>query len=165
MKENKGITLVALIITIIVMMILVAVSVAIIIKSDLLGTAKSSGTAYRENMNAEQGMGKADIKINNDDTTMEDYIGAINGEDEKQVIPIDINGNNPFNEDLTFIPGETWRQWARRMEGTMFTKNGEESPSVSVRIVTTEDRGEGLYWFVRKRRMDLPFSCGWRSFL
>ena len=39
MKRNKGITLIALIITIIVMLILVAVSVNVIIKSNLIGTA------------------------------------------------------------------------------------------------------------------------------
>ena len=46
MKNNKGITLVALIITIIVMLILVAVSVGILINSDLLGTAEKAGNAW-----------------------------------------------------------------------------------------------------------------------
>lgn len=40
MKNQKGITLVALIITIIVMLILVAVSVAVVINSNILGTAE-----------------------------------------------------------------------------------------------------------------------------
>ena len=39
-NRNKGITLVALIITIVVMLILVAVSVNVIIKSNLIGTAE-----------------------------------------------------------------------------------------------------------------------------
>jgi len=77
MKENKGITLVALIITIIVMMILVAVSVAVILKSDLLGTAKGAGTRYKDNMNAEQNMGTGQIKVG--DKTMKDYLASING--------------------------------------------------------------------------------------
>lgn len=38
MKKNAGITLIALIITIVVMLILVAVSVKILISSDLIGT-------------------------------------------------------------------------------------------------------------------------------
>ena len=55
MKKNKGITLVALIITIIIMMILVGVSVAMVVNSNLLGRAKQAGdnmqTAYLEEQN------------------------------------------------------------------------------------------------------------------
>ena len=46
-KEEKGITLVALIITIVVMLILVAVSVNVIVNSDLIGHAEKTGDAYR----------------------------------------------------------------------------------------------------------------------
>lgn len=42
MKNQKGITLVALVITIIVMLILVSVSIAIIINSDLFGSAEKA---------------------------------------------------------------------------------------------------------------------------
>ena len=41
-KKNKGITLIALIITIVVMLILVAVSVNVLIKSNLIGTAEKA---------------------------------------------------------------------------------------------------------------------------
>ena len=47
MKKNKGITLIALIITIIVMLILVAVSVNILIKSNLIGTAEKTTDKYK----------------------------------------------------------------------------------------------------------------------
>ena len=47
MRKQKGITLIALIITIIVMLILVGVSVQILIKSDLIGTTESAGEAYK----------------------------------------------------------------------------------------------------------------------
>ena len=46
MKRNKGITLVALIITIVIMLILVAVSVNVIIKSNLLGIAEKVTNKY-----------------------------------------------------------------------------------------------------------------------
>ena len=46
-KRNRGITLIALIITIIVMLILVAVSVNILIKSNLIGTAEKAVNKYR----------------------------------------------------------------------------------------------------------------------
>ena len=55
MRNTKGITLIALIITIIVMLILVGVVVQVVIQSDLLGTAKTAGdkyeTAYEEESN------------------------------------------------------------------------------------------------------------------
>ena len=47
MKNKKGITLIALIITIIVMLILVAVSVRVLVQSDLIGIAESAGEAYK----------------------------------------------------------------------------------------------------------------------
>ena len=46
-NRNKGITLIALIITIIVMLILVAVSVNILIKSNLIGTAEKTVNKYK----------------------------------------------------------------------------------------------------------------------
>lgn len=46
-KQNRGITLIALIITIIVMLILVAVSVNILIKSNLIGTAEKAADKYK----------------------------------------------------------------------------------------------------------------------
>jgi len=133
-RKEKGITLVALIITIIVMMILVAVSVAIIIKSDLLGTAKGAGTAYRSNMDAEQNFGTGNIKINNEDTTMGDYIGTINGgvQANEQVVVIHSYGSFILKEQITCIPGETWREWIERHQGQEFMA---EDSGVSFPIV------------------------------
>jgi len=91
MKENKGITLVALIITIIVMMILVGVSVAMLINSDLLGTAKNAGASYRGKMDHEQGMGTGDVQIG--DKTMAEYLAQINGGQQ--------GGENPPSTDIT----------------------------------------------------------------
>ena len=47
MKKNNGITLIALIITIIVMMILVAVTINILVNSGLIETAKKATTEYK----------------------------------------------------------------------------------------------------------------------
>ena len=47
MRKNKGITLIALIITIIIMLILVAVSVNILIKSNLIGIAEKTTDKYK----------------------------------------------------------------------------------------------------------------------
>ena len=54
MKENKGITLIALIITIVIMLILVAVSVNIIINSNIIGQAEKAAEGYKTAYEQEQ---------------------------------------------------------------------------------------------------------------
>lgn len=71
MKEQKGITLVALIITIIVMLILVAVSVAVVVNSNLIGTAERAANGYKN----------ADDKLNSiatDDIVKNASYGSVN---------------------------------------------------------------------------------------
>ncbi len=72
-NKNKGITLVALIITIVVMLILVAVSVNVIIKSNLIGTAEKATNKYKTASEEESKGGVIEIdgkKYN----SIEDYI-------------------------------------------------------------------------------------------
>ncbi len=76
MGKNKGITLVALIITIIVMLILVAVSVNILIKSNLIGTAEKTVNKYKTASEEESKGGTIEIngkKYN----SIEDYMEEI----------------------------------------------------------------------------------------
>lgn len=61
MKNQKGITLVALIITIIVMLILVAVSVAVVINSNILGTTEKTGEKYKQEAANESNIGEGNI--------------------------------------------------------------------------------------------------------
>ena len=73
MKKNNGITLIALIITIIVMLILVAVSVNILIKSNLIGTAEKTVDKYNKAAEEEGNSGLIEIagkKYN----SIEDYM-------------------------------------------------------------------------------------------
>ena len=73
MRKNKGITLVALIITIVVMLILVAVSVNVIIKSNLIGTAEKTVNKYKTASEEEANGGT--IEINGKEyASIEDYI-------------------------------------------------------------------------------------------
>ena len=84
MKKNKGITLVALIITIIVMLILVAVSVNILIKSNLLGTAEKTVNKYKTAAEEEGNSGVIEIdgkKYN----SIEDYMKEKEGEKEEKL--------------------------------------------------------------------------------
>ena len=71
-NRNKGITLIALIITIIVMLILVAVSVNILIKSNLIGTAEKTVNKYKT---ASEEENSGVIEINGKKyNSIEDYI-------------------------------------------------------------------------------------------
>ena len=60
-NKNKGITLVALIITIIVMLILVAVSVNVVVKSNLIGTAEKTVDKYNKVAEEEGNSGVIEI--------------------------------------------------------------------------------------------------------
>ena len=74
-NRNKGITLVALIITIVVMLILVAVSVNILIKSNLIGTAEKATNKYKTASEEESKGGVIEIdgkKYN----SIEDYMAG-----------------------------------------------------------------------------------------
>ena len=75
MRKNKGITLIALIITIIVMLILVGVVVTVVIQSDLLGTARNAGEEYKLAYEKESNM--SEVTINGEKyTSIEEYIEA-----------------------------------------------------------------------------------------
>ncbi len=77
MKKNKGITLISLIITIIVMLILVAVSVNILIKSNLIGNAEKATNAYKTATEEEMNGGK--IKIGDTEyDSIDDYVNRNN---------------------------------------------------------------------------------------
>ncbi len=84
MERNKGITLVALIITIVVMLILVAVSVNILIKSNLIGTAEKTVNKYKTASEEESNSGVIEIdgkKYN----SIEDYMKEKEGEKEEKL--------------------------------------------------------------------------------
>ena len=71
MKEEKGITLIALIITIIVMLILVAVSVAVVINSNLIGAAEKAANGYKTAYEDEINL------IEEGENLIDDYIGGV----------------------------------------------------------------------------------------
>ena len=74
-REEKGITLVALIITIVVMLILVAVSLNILVNSNLIGHAEKTGDAYAGAIKNEEKLGNDGITINDKEyASIDDYI-------------------------------------------------------------------------------------------
>ena len=76
-NKEKGITLIALIITIIVMLILVGVVVTVVIQSDLLGTANTAGDKYKTAYEEESKM--SGVTINGKQYgSIEEYMEEIN---------------------------------------------------------------------------------------
>ena len=95
-NRNKGITLVALIITIVVMLILVAVSVNVVIKSNLIGTAEKTVNKYKTASEEESKGGVIEIdgkKYN----SIEDYIN---------VSSINIPGGTRVTESTEYKVGD-----------------------------------------------------------
>ena len=76
MRKEKGITLVALIITIIIMLILVAVSVNVIVKSNLIGAAEKAANGYKTAQDREQNGGAIEINGKTYDS-IEDYLSGV----------------------------------------------------------------------------------------
>lgn len=79
MKKSKGVTLIALIVTIIVMLILLGVSIQILISSNILEAAKKAAQQTKDAYESEASMN--DIKIG--DKTFEEYIESLNGKKTK----------------------------------------------------------------------------------
>lgn len=79
MKNQKGITLVALIITIIVMLILVAVSVAIVIQSNLIGNTENATNKYNKAQESESNIGEGKIIKGSDgqNHSVQDYLDKV----------------------------------------------------------------------------------------
>ncbi len=97
-NRNKGITLVALIITIVVMLILVAVSVNVIIKSNLLGTAEKTVEKYNK-VAAEEGNSGV-IEIDGKKyASIEDYLA------QKEYINSNIPGGIRVTEPTEYKEG------------------------------------------------------------
>ena len=76
MKKNQGITLIALIITIIVMFILVAVTIQVVINSGLLKTAGDAVSDYKNAQEQESNLNEVEVNGYN---SIEEYLESING--------------------------------------------------------------------------------------
>ncbi len=73
MKEQKGITLVALVITIIVMLILVGVSITVALNGGLFTNAKDAANNTAEARNAELNLSNGKVTVNGEVKNVSDY--------------------------------------------------------------------------------------------
>ena len=102
-KEEKGITLVALIITIVVMLILVAVSLNILVNSNLIGHAEKTGDAYTGAIKNEEKLGNDGITVNG-----KRYANVEDVAKGKVLIESNIPGGTKVDENKEYaIKGET----------------------------------------------------------
>ena len=159
MKEkNKGITLIALIITIIVMLILVGVSVSILINSNLIGAAEKTATAYNQATQKETTL--EGITANN--KTLTEYVNAT-----KRKINFTIDGNT-----YEAYEGETLADWCSRQTfsedesdplykvGLIYNRSELELDVWRANIITREDKGSVSYLSL----MVIPSNKDWMDF-
>ena len=165
LKSNKAITLVALIITIIILLILAGVSLSMVLGDNgLINKAQSSVDKYQESANKEQNM------LYSIEAYIEDKPHAADGtwDDIKQVntpkladgmIPIKWNGTNwvittgtdPdwYNYKTVGKNGTVANQWANVMlsDGTYKASSGLES--LKGTVVAEADLGSMFVWIPR----------------
>lgn len=120
-NNQGGITLVALIITVIVMLILVGVTITTVIDSNLIGSAKNAGEKYQEAQieeNSLNGITIGGVPVN-------DYIANMN----KITFYISMNlEDGPGTVEYTVNKGTTWREFIN-----------EENPSDVGGVLFTDD--------------------------
>ena len=98
LKKQRGITLIALIITIIVMLILVAVTIQVVINSGLLKTAGDAVGDYKNEQEQESNINE--VKVNGYNS-IDEYLGIINPGNK-------VNTTSEYedsNGDIAVIPG------------------------------------------------------------
>ena len=78
MKGQKGITLVALVITIIVMLILVGVSVTVALNGGLFETAKEATNKTNTALTAENELDAGKVNVDNQIVNVSDYYQPLN---------------------------------------------------------------------------------------
>ena len=76
MNSQKGITLIALVITIIVMLILVGVTITMALNGNLFNYAKDATKRTNEAVQGENQLSSGTVKIDNKDVDINDYAKA-----------------------------------------------------------------------------------------
>ena len=76
MKGQKGITLIALVITIIVMLILAAVSITMAVNGGLFNYARNAKTETEAARDAEQNLGSGYVSIGGTEKSIDDWVSG-----------------------------------------------------------------------------------------
>ena len=149
-KNNKGITLIALIITIIVMLILVVATINVVINSGLIASAKNAvektRTAYEEEAQVES-------KIKVGEENLIDYLNNLNQEDEE---PEEDPGDTPTTPTIpqvsTLTTIQTSTKEAKDAKGNKvmipkgFKFSSQSGTTVQQGIVAEDSEGNQYVW-------------------
>ena len=109
-RQENGITIIALVITIIVMLILVAVSINISLNGGLFKYAKDAADGTKKAMENEGGSGWIDI--------IDEYTTSTDKPNTGDKILGSTLGNGEDVRDLTPYIGKTWYEWATDTNNT-----------------------------------------------
>jgi len=113
MKNQKGITLIALVITIIVMLILVGVSVTVALNGGLFATAKDAANETKTERDKEMALSNGTVKIG--ETTYDSIEEYVNSSEQK-TITFYIQMLSGEKATYTAYEGMTWREWVENSE-------------------------------------------------
>ena len=144
MKEQNGITLVALILTIVVLIILAAVSINGIQNTEIVSHAVNAGTKYNGAQTNEQ-------------TTIDNYLSYLNNV---------VQGNDSTNTTVTFTvdrtsytvtEGTTWRQWGKKNSGGWYVY-------ANIKLAKQEwfdpENGNGGFHYLTVGNLDAAITAG-----
>ena len=103
LREEHGITLIALIITIIIMLILVAVTISILINSGLIGKAKKAGEDYKTSYEQEQRLGDSITIDGVTYNSIDEYLADLNSSNPAGAGTLTITTNEIETESRAVI--------------------------------------------------------------
>ena len=143
--RNKGITLIALVITIIVLLILAIVSINLVMNGGIIGHAESAVKKYEAAQTDEQD------KISG----VEQYMGEITGENDSEILWAYYNNEEDEERYLIFIgnvqelaidDNKEVQAYKIIQDGTQLNHKGEEEPAYKLtnQVVTQTMNGCGI---------------------
>ena len=150
-KNQKGITLVALVITIIVMLILVAVSVTVAINGGLFEQAKEASNKWEDESQIEADGNIVKVNVDGTTTTM-NIDGAINTLKERPTTQTPAVTTSTFSIKVIWAGGritsysfsgeKTWEEWIAGQSKYFLYDNG----TIGYREEGTGGNSFKLYW-------------------
>lgn len=127
MKKTKGITLIALIITIIVMLILVGVSVQVVLDSGIFKQAKKAASETKIVYENEKKIGEKIVINNQEYNSMQEYLESMKGIEDKNITVVSdsqiIKFENTIREANIKNEKEDYSNY--EIKGISSEKNGE----------------------------------------
>ncbi len=161
MKNNKGITLIALIITIIVMLILVGVTVSVVINSNLIGTAQGAKTNTELKYEEEQTYGM-NVTINGENyVSVEDFVNPGDGAIKVAETPTHVL--HVFGTQYLIDSTTEWSDLETCEEPIVLTRESYSDLGDYFYLFNGEDKISGIYsiggdsWEPGDWEMGMPF--------